>query len=83
MTAQTVGKCFIDGMIRQAYPPSLIISNRGSQFTSGVKKEISRKLDTEVRHATTKLAQTICILETTNASLKTSPKLSKGERKSM
>ena len=83
MTAQTVGKCIIDVLTRHAYLPSTIISDKGSQFTAEVVQEISKILDIEIRHATTKHAQTIGILERTHASIKTALKISKRERKSV
>ena len=66
MTAQTVGKCIIDVMTRHAYLPTTIISDKGSQFTAEVVQEITKILDIEIRHATTKHAQTIDILERTH-----------------
>ena len=83
MTAQTVGKCIIDVMTRHAYLSTTMISEKGSQFTAEVVQEITKILDIEIRHATTKHAQTIGILEKTHASIKTSLKISTGERKSM
>ena len=82
MTAQTVGKCIIDVMTRHAYLPTTKISDKGSQFTAEVVQEITKILDIEIRHATTKHAQTIGILERTHASIKTALKISPGERKS-
>ena len=66
MTAHTVGKCIIDIMTRHAYLPTTIISDKGSQFTAEVVQEITKILDIEIRHATTKHAQTIGILERTH-----------------
>ena len=83
ITAHTVGRCVIDVMTRHAYLPTCIISDKESQFRAEVIQEITKVLDIEVRHATTKHAQTIGILERTHASLKTSLKISTGERKSM
>ena len=83
MTAQRMGKCIIDVMTRHAYLPTTIISDRGSQFTAELVQEITKILDIEIRHATTKHAQRIGILERTHASIKTALKISTGQRKSM
>ena len=83
MSARTVGRCIIDVMTRHAFLPTRIISDKGSQFRAEVIQEITKVLDIEIHHATTKHAQTIGILERTHASLKTSLKISTGERKSM
>ena len=82
MTAHTVGRCIVDVMTSHAYLPTCIISDKGSQIRAEVIQEITEVLDNEVRHATTKHAQKIGILERTHASLKTSLKTSTGERKS-
>ena len=83
ISAHTVGRCIIDVMTRHSYLPTRIISDKGSQFRAEVIQEITKVLDIEIRHAITKHAQTIGILERTHASLKTSLKISTGERKSM
>ena len=80
MTEHTVGRCIVDVKTRHAYLPTCIISDKGSQFRA---QENTKVLDIELRHATTKHAQTTGILQKTHASLKTSLKISTGERKSM
>ena len=45
--------------------------------------EITQILEIQISHASTKHAQTIGILERTHASIKTAPKISTGERRSM
>ena len=79
MTAQTVGQCIIDVMTRHAYLPNTIISDKGWQFTAEAVQEITKILDIEIRHAITKLAQTICFLEMTHASIKIALKISTGK----
>ena len=79
MTAQTVGKCIIDVMTRHVYLPTTIISDKGSQFTAEMVQEITKILNIEIRHATTKHAQTIGILERTHASIKITLKISSKE----
>ena len=64
----------VDAMTRHAYLPTCMISDKGSQFRAEVIQEITKVLDIEVSHATTKHAQTIGILERTHASLKISLK---------
>ena len=83
MTARTVGRCIIDVMTRHCYLPTVILTDKGSQFRSDVVNQIAQTLDIRISHASTKHAQTIGILERTHASLKTSLKKSTGERRSM
>ena len=83
MTARTVGRCIIDVMTRHCYLPTVILTDKGSQFRSDVVNQIAQTLDIRISHASTKHAQTIGILERTHASLKTSLKRSTGERRSM
>ena len=83
MTAKTVARCIIDVMTRHCYLPTVILTDKGSQFRSEVVNQIAQTLDIRINHASTKHAQTIGILERTHASLKTSLKISTGERRSM
>ena len=83
MTAKTVARCIIDVMTRHCYQPTVILTDKGSQFRSEVVDQIAQRLDIRISHASTKHAQTISILERTHASLKVSLKLSTGERRSM
>ena len=62
-TARTIGRCIVDVMTRQAYLPTLIPSDKGSQFRSEVVAEIAQILEIQISHASTKHAQTIGILE--------------------
>ena len=82
-TARTIGRCILDVMTRHAYLPTLILSDKGSQFRSEVVAEIAQILEIQISHASTKHAQTIGILERTHASIKTALKISTGERRSM
>ena len=70
-------------MTRHCYLPTVILTDKGSQFRSEVVNQIAQTLDIRISHASTKHAQTIGILERTHASLKTSLKISTGERRSM
>ena len=87
VTAKTIGRCIVDVMTRQlylhAYLPTLILSDKGSQFRSEVVAEITQILEIQISHASTKHAQTIGTLERTHASIKTALKISTGERRSM
>ena len=83
MAARTVGRCIIDVMTRHCYLPTVILTDKGSQFRSDVVNQIAQTLDIRISHASTKHAQTIGMLERTHASLKTSLKTSTGERRSM
>ena len=82
-TAKTIGRCIVDVMTRHAYLPMLILTDKGSQFRSEIVAEITRILEIQISHASTKHAQTIGILERTHASIKTALKISSGERRSM
>ena len=83
MTAKTVARCIIDVMTRHCYLSTVILTDKGSQFRSEVIRQLPQTLDIQISHASTKHAQTIGILERTHASLKTAPKISTGERRSM
>ena len=66
-------------MTRRAYLPTLIITDKGSVFVSQVIHEVTEILGINLKHATTKHAQTIGVLEWTHATIKTSLKLASGE----
>ena len=83
VTAKTIGRCIVNVMTRHAYLPTLILSDKGSQFRSEVVAEITQILEIQISHASTKHAQTIGILERTHASIKTALKISTGERRSI
>ena len=53
-TARTIGRCIVDVMTRHAYLPTLIISDKGSQFRSEVVEELTRILEIQISHASTK-----------------------------
>ena len=66
-------------MIRHAYLPTLIITDKGSVFVSQVIHEVAEILGIKLRHATTKHAQTIGVPERALATIKTSSKMASGE----
>ena len=63
--------------------PTRIITDKGSQFISEAMEQTTKVLGIQLKHATTKHAQTIGILERTHASLKDSLKIMTGERRTM
>ena len=78
-TAVNTAKVIIDIMTRHAYLPTLIITDKGSVFVSQVIHEVAEILGTNLKHATTKHAQTIGVLERAHATIKTSLKMASGE----
>ena len=66
-------------MTRHAYLPTLIITDKGSVFVSQVIHEVTEILGINLKHATTKHAQTIGVLERAHATIKTSLKMASGE----
>ena len=74
-TAKTIGRCIVEVMTRHAFLPTLILSDKGSQFRSEVVADVTRILEIQMGHASTKLAQTIGFLERTHASNKSALKI--------
>ena len=62
-TAVNTAKVIMDIMTRHAYLPSLIITDKGSVFVSQVIHEVAEILGINLKHATTKHAQTVGVLE--------------------
>ena len=82
---RTVTRVLIDIITRHSYLPTTIITDKGSQFIAEAMHQITTALGIQLKHATTKHAQTIGILERTHASLKESLKIMTrtGERRTM
>ena len=78
-TAVNTAKVIIDIMTRHAYLPTLIITDKGSVFVSQVTHEVAEILGINLKHATTKHAQTIGVLDRAHATIKTSLKMASGE----
>ena len=78
-TAVNTAKVIIDIMTRHAYLPTLNITDKGSVFVSQVIHEVAEILGINLKHATTKHAQTIGVLERAHATIKTSLKMASGE----
>ena len=61
--ATTIAKVIINIMTKHAYLPTTLISDKGTAFTSDVTKEVAGVLGITLKHAITKHAQTIALLE--------------------
>ena len=81
--AKTVAKVIINSMTKHAYLPTTLISDKGTAFTSHVIKEVACVLGITLKHATTKHAQTIGLLEQSHASIKQTLKIETGEWRSL
>ena len=81
--AKTIAKVLINIMTKHAYLPTTLISDKGTAFTSHVFKEVAGVLGVTLKHATTKHAQTIGLLERSHASIKKALKIETGERRSL
>ena len=81
--ATTVAKVLIIIMTKHAYLPTTLISDKGTPFTSDVIKEVAGVLGITLKHATTKHAQTIGLLERSHASIKQSLKIETSDRRSL
>ena len=66
-------------MTRHAFLPTLIITDKGSVFVSQVIHEVAEILGINLKHATTKQAQTIGVLERVHATIKTILKMASAE----
>ena len=61
--AKTIAKVLFSIMAEHAYLPTHILSDKGSAFASQVIKEVTGVLGITLKHATTKQAQKIGLLE--------------------
>ena len=78
-TAVNTAKIIIDIMTRHAYLPTLIITDKGSVFVSQVIHQVAEIVGICLKHATTKHAQFIGVLERAHATVKTSLKKESGK----
>ena len=78
--AKTNAKVLINIMTKHAYLPTTLISDKGTAFISHVIKDVAGVLGITLKHATTKHAQTIELLERSHASIKQALKTETGER---
>ena len=81
--AKTIAKVLINIMTKHAYLPTTLITDKGTAFMSHVIKEVAGVLGVTLKHATTKHAQTIGLLERSDASIKRALKIETGERRSL
>ena len=81
--AQTCAKVIIIIMTKHAYLPTTLISDKGPAFVSHVIREVAGVLGITLKHATTKHAQTIGLLERSHASIKLALKIDTDERRSL
>ena len=81
--AITIAKVIINILTKHAYLPTTLISDKCTAFTSHVIKEVAGDLGITLKHATTKHAQTIGLLERSHASIKQSLRIETGERRSL
>ena len=70
-------------MTKHAYLPTTLISDKGTAFMSHIIKEVAGVLGITLKHATTKHAQTIGLLEQSHVSIKQALKIETSERRSL
>ena len=80
---KTLAKALINIMTKHAYLPTNLLSDKGTAFMSHVIKEVAGVLGITLKHATTKHAQRIGLLERSHASIKQALKIETGERRSL
>ena len=78
-----MAKVIINIMTKHAYLPATIMSDEGTAVTSHVFKEVAGVFGNTLMHVTTKHAQTIGLLERSDASVKQLWKIETGERRSL
>ena len=81
LVAKTIAKVIITIMTKQAYLATTLISNKRSAFVSQVNKEVAGVLGITIKHATTKHAQAIGMLQQSYASIKQTLKTGTSERR--
>ena len=81
--AKTIAKVIINIMTKHAYLPTTLISDKGTAFMSHLIKEVAGVLGITLKHATTKHAQEIGLLEQSHASIKQALKIETCERRSL
>ena len=81
--AETIVKVLINIMTKHAYLPMTLTSDKATAFMSHVIKEVAGVVGITPKHATTKNAQTIGLLERSHASTKQAIKIETGEQRSL
>ena len=79
ITALTVARVIMDILCKQTYLPTTIITDMGAQFNSQITREVAAVLGVELKHNSTKHAQTVGLLERTQATVKTHLKAARVE----
>ena len=81
--AKTIAKVLINIMTKHAYLPATLISDKGTACMSHIIKEVADVLGITLKHANTRHAQTIGLLERSHASIAQAMKFETGERRSL
>ena len=81
--AKTIAEVLISIMTKQAYLLTTLIPDKGKTLMSHVIKEVPGVLGITLKHAFTKHAQTIVLLEQSHASINQALKTETGERRSL
>ena len=81
--AKTVARVIFSIMTKQAYLPTTLIPDIGSALGSHVNKDVAGVLGMAIKHATTKYAQTIGLLQRSQVSINHALKIETGERRSL
>ena len=81
--AKKMAKVITNIMTKHAYLQTTLISDKSTAVMSYVIKEKAEVLGITLKHATTKHAQTIGLLERSHASIKQALKIETGERRSL
>ena len=77
--AKTIAKVLFNIMTKHAFLSTTLISDKGTAFMSHVIKEVAEVPGITLKHATTKHAQRIGVLEQSHASIKQALKIKTGE----
>ena len=70
VTARAITDILTHLFLKHTYIPKVILTDKGSQFTSKLMKDTTDLLDIELKHATVKHPQTIGLLERSHAGIK-------------
>ena len=81
--AKAIAIVMIKIMTKHACLPTTLISDKGTAFMSHVLKELAGVLGVTLKHATTKHARIIGLLERSHASMKQALKIRTGEWRSL
>ena len=81
--AKTTSKVLINIMTKHIFLLTTLISDKGTAFMSHVIKKVAGVFGITSKHATTKHAQTIGLLERSHASIKQALKIETGQRRSL